>query len=283
MSVNVSPSKVAAVAALPPSSRSEGRLALVAKNSNGRSSIDRIAESGPLRVRFPRITEEDRLEAVLINTAGGIVGGDNLQFEIEVAADTSIALTSQAAEKIYRSAGDISRIKVRLKAHKGARLAWLPQETILFDRVKVKRSLEADISSTANVTICESIVFGRTAMGERVSMGALEDCWRIRRDGKLIFADTLRLNGKIDHLLGRPAVANGASCIATVLHIAPEAEVHVEAARLSLNVPDIEAGVSAFEKMLVIRLLTQDSFTLRRGILNVLHAIGSPPPRAFSL
>jgi urease accessory protein len=282
MSVNVSPSRVAAARTLPPSIRAEGRLSLVVKRSGSRSAVDRVAEAGPLRVRFPRITEKDRLEAILINTAGGIVGGDVLQYEIESAEGTSLALTSQAAEKIYRSAGEIAHIKVSLKAREGSTLAWLPQETILFDRVKVRRLLDADIAPGANVTICEAVVFGRTAMGERVAIGAFEDCWRVRRGDKLIFADTTRLDGKVDHLLAKAAVTNGALCIATILHVAPDSDSRLEAARTALD-GEIEAGASEFDGMLVARMLAVDSFALRRAIVNFLHAIGSPPPRAFTL
>jgi urease accessory protein len=283
MSVNVSPSRVAAARTLPPSIRAEGRLSLVVKRSGSRSAVDRVAEAGPLRVRFPRITDKDRLEAILINTAGGIVGGDVLQYEIESAEGTSLALTSQAAEKVYRSAGETARIKVSLKAREGSRLAWLPQETILFDRVKIRRVLEADIAPGASVTICESVVFGRAAMGERVATGAFEDCWRIMRGGRLVFADTTRLNGKIENLLGKAAIGGGSSCIATILHVAPDADARCEAARAALDDSKIEAGASVFDSMLVVRMLAADSFALRRGIVSLLHAIGSPPPRAFTL
>ncbi len=144
-------------------------------------------------MRFPRMADFDRLEGILINTGGGIAGGDRLHYEIEVGENASLAITSQAAEKIYRSSGETARIHVNLKAGENSRLAWVPQETILFDRVKVKRTLTADIAPSANVTICESVVFGRTAMGEKVSVGAFEDCWQISRGGKLVFADTTRL------------------------------------------------------------------------------------------
>src|SRR5258708_7345002 len=178
MSVNVSPSRGAAAPTLPPSIRAEGRLSLVVKRSGSRSAVHRVAEAGPLRVRFSRITDKGRLEAILINTAGGIVGGDVLQYEIESVEGTSLALTSQAAEKVYRSAGEIAHIKVSLKAREGSKLAWLPQETILFHCVKIRRSLEADIAPDASVTICESVVFRRAAMRERVASGAFEDRWR---------------------------------------------------------------------------------------------------------
>ncbi len=281
MSVNVSPFRVAATAVLPPSIRAEGALALTARKSGVRNTVDRLSESGPLRMRFPRMTDGERLEGVLINTAGGIACGDRLRYEIGTAEDASLAITSQAAEKVYRSSGGVSLIEVKLSAGVNSRLAWLPQETILFDRVKLKRTLTAQIASSANVTICESVVFGRAAMGEKVTLGVFEDCWRIFRAGKLIFSDTVRLHGKIERHLSQRAVAAGDFCIATILQVAPGAETHASAARAALE--GLEAGASAYEGMLVIRLLSPDSFTLRRAILNVLHAIGAPPPRAFTL
>lgn len=282
MSVNVSPSRVATNPTLPPSIRAEGRLSLVAKIAGVRNAVGRISEAGPLRVRFPRMTDEDRLEGVLINTAGGIAGGDQLHYEIEAAENTSLALTSQAAEKVYRSSGGTALIHVNLKANENARLSWLPQETILFDRVKVKRALNAEIAPSAAVTICESVVFGRAAMGERIAFGSFEDCWRIKRGGKLVFADTTRLDGKIERLLAQRAIGAGHSCIATILNIAPDAGSRLETVRAAFS-DDLETGASAFEGMLVVRMIAPDSFTLRRAILNTLLAVGAPPPRAFSL
>jgi urease accessory protein len=281
MSVNVSPFKVAAAPTLPPSIRAEGRLVLAVKMAGRRHAVDRIEESGPLRIRFPRMRDDDRLEGVLINTAGGIAGGDRLSYEIETAENTSLAITSQAAEKIYRSSGDTARIDVKLKAGRGSRLSWVPQETILFDRVKVKRTLSAEIAPGAEVTICESVVFGRAAMGEEVAFGAFEDCWRISRGGKLIFADTVRMNGKIGSMLTQQAIGAGNPCIATILQISPEAEARIDAARAALE--DTDAGASAFGGTLVVRMIAPGSFALRRVVLNVLSAIGAPPPRAFTL
>lgn len=282
MSVNVSPSRVAANPTLPPSIRAEGRLFVAARKANGRHAAERIAESGPLRIRFPRIAASGRLEGVLINTAGGIVGGDRLHYECAAAEGASFAVTSQAAEKIYRSSGDISRVEVRLQAAAKSRLAWLPQETIVFDRAKVRRNLRADIAADAEVTICEAVVFGRAAMGETVETGAFEDCWRIFRGGKLIFADTLRLNGRIARLLSQTAVSAGNACVATIVQIAPGAEARLDTVRAALC-GENNAAASAFDGMLVFRAVAPDSLTLRRMVLNVLAAAGAPPPRAFTL
>lgn len=282
MSVNVFPSEVAAPATLPASIRASGALKLVVAHTDSGSAAEDIAESGPLRVRFPRI-REDRLEAILINTAGGIVGGDKLEFQIHAREDASLSITSQAAEKIYRSNGLTARISVSLHAEAGSELFWLPQETILFDRARVEREIEAHVSSEGSLAICEAIVFGRDAMGEKVTRGMLRDRWRIRRDGKLIFADALTLDGDIRAKLNRRAAMNGKIGMATMVVVSNDAMSKVDAVREVLAGEGLEAGVSAFDGMLVARILAVDSIALRSAVLSALEAAATPPPRAYSL
>jgi len=282
MSVNVSPSEVAVPATLPASIRASGALKLVVTHTDSGSAAEDIAESGPLRVRFPRI-REDRLEAILINTAGGIVGGDKLEFQVETREDASLAITSQAAEKIYRSNGLTSRISVSLKAERGSELFWLPQETILFDRARVEREIEAEVSSEGSLAICEAIVFGRDAMGEKVTRGLLRDRWRIRRDGKLIFADALALDGDMKVTLNRVAAMNGMIAMATMVCVSNDAMSRLDAVREALTGEGIETGASAFDGMLIVRILAEDSIALRASVLSALEAAGTPPPRAYTL
>jgi urease accessory protein len=282
MSVNVFPSEVTAPATLPASIRASGALRLVVAHTNSGSAAEDIAESGPLRVRFPRVREE-RLEAILINTAGGIVGGDKLTFQIETREEASLTLTSQAAEKIYRSNGLTSRISVSLKAEAGSELFWLPQETILFDRARIEREIEADVSSDGSLAICEAVVFGRDAMGEKIARGLLRDRWRVRRDGKLIFADAFSLDGDVKATLNRVVAMNGKIAMATMICVSKDAMNRLDAVREALTGEGIEAGASAFDGMLVARILAEDSISLRAAVLSALEAAGTPPPRAYSL
>jgi urease accessory protein len=282
MSVNVFPSEVTAPATLPASIRASGALRLVVAHTNSGSAAEDIAESGPLRVRFPRVREE-RLEAILINTAGGIVGGDKLEFQIETHEEASLTLTSQAAEKIYRSNGLTSRISVSLKAEAGSELFWLPQETILFDRARIEREIEADVSSDGSLAICEAVVFGRDAMGEKIARGLLRDRWRVRRDGKLIFADAFSLDGDVKATLNRVVAMNGKIAMATMICVSKDAMNRLDAVREALTGEGMEAGASAFDGMLVARILAEDSISLRAAVLSALEAAGTPPPRAYSL
>ncbi|NJO23617.1 MAG: urease accessory protein UreD, partial [Sphingomonadales bacterium] len=150
------------------------------------TGIATLAEKGGYRLKFPR-THGSHAEAVIINTGGGVVGGDRikLDFSIEEGADATV--TTQAAERIYRSTGLDSEIDARLRVSNRARLIWAPQETILFSGAKLRRRYEVDVASSARLLFVESMIFGRVASGEEMDRGALHDSWRVRRDGRLVF------------------------------------------------------------------------------------------------
>src|SRR5690606_26793550 len=150
------------------------------------------------------------LEAVLINTAGGLTGGDRLSWSIEVGEGAAACLTTQASEKVYRAAAGRAEVAARLDVAAGGRVAWLPQETIVFDRAAFSRSLEVDLASGAELLLVEAAVFGRTAMGERAVDGLFLDRWRVRCEGALVHAEDFRIGPRIDDALARPAIAGGA-------------------------------------------------------------------------
>jgi urease accessory protein len=281
MSVDVSPFEFAAPENV--SLRATGVARLKAERIAGQTVVMDVDEQGPLRLRFPKVRTTDALDVVIVNTGGGVVGGDRLEFEIEADEGASVAVTSQAAEKVYRSSGADAEISVRLTAASRSHLAWVPQETILFDRARVVRGIEADIAADASLTICESIMFGRIAMGESIVDGLLKDRWRVRRDGKLVFADALTLEREIGKTLAGPAVANGAVAAGTIVQVSQIAETKIDAVRAALEAEEAEAGASAFNGILVVRILARDSLSLRSAILSTLAALETVPPRAFTL
>jgi urease accessory protein len=221
-------------------------------------------------------------EGVLINTGGGMAGGDRMSVDVSVLAGAESVITTQAAEKIYRSDGPETEVEVCLSVAPRACLDWLPQEQILFDRARFRRSLELGIASDSRVTLVESIVFGRVAMGETVRAGGFRDRWRVRRDGRLIFAEDVRIEGGIDATLARKAVARGARAMGTLLHLAPQAESRAEEVRAMLAECVSEWGVSAWDGMLVARFLGPDPHTLRTDLARFLARFrGQPVPRSW--
>ncbi|MDQ0513043.1 urease accessory protein UreD [Ancylobacter amanitiformis] len=265
---------------IPVERRGRGRLSIEAHAREGRTQRGRIEEAGFARVRFPLSGRRARaLEAVLINTGGGLAGGDTSQTIIRAADAAQLVVTTQAAEKIYRSDGALSRIAVDLAAGAGARIDWMPQSTIVFDGARVERCIAAEIARDARLLLVEPVILGRTARGERFSQGLLQDRWRIRRDGKLVYADGLQLEGDIARLLDRRATAGGWAAFATLLLVAPDAESRLEEVRAALGLPDerpadIEAGASAWDGMLSVRLLARDGAPLEAAIRRVLAALG---------
>jgi urease accessory protein len=282
MSVDVSPFEVSTAAGTS-ALRAVGVARLKAERIAGQTVAMEIDEQGPLRLRFPRIAAEGVLEGVMVNTGGGIVGGDKHELEIAAGERASQSLTSQASEKIYRSDGADAKISVQLTARPRSNLAWLPQEAILFARARVARRIEADVAGDSTLTICESVVFGRAAMGETVNTGSIRDRWQIRREGKLVFADAFTLDGAVGNILAKPAVAGGANAVATLLEVSPDCAERLDAVRAALAQEEVEAGASAYDGILIVRILAQESMSLRSAILSTLSALGANPPRAFSL
>jgi urease accessory protein len=260
--------------------RAVGRVALSVKSVGGKTRREHVHEAGSLRVRCPGAPAQE-LEAVIINTAGGIAGGDRFALDIAAGQGTRLVVTTAAAEKIYRTLGPDSSIHVRLDVAAGAALAWLPQETILFDRARLSRSIEVDLAPDAQLFLAEAIVFGRTGMGEAVEQGALFDRWRVRRAGKLIYAEGVRLDGVIAQRLAAAAVTKGSIAIATVL-IAPGNDETVQAVRVLQDDFTGEVGASSWNGLAAVRLCAADGAALRHDLLRVMTAMRGSLPRIWT-
>ncbi len=260
--------------------RARGAVAFDVHLQDGVTRRRNLHESGSLRVRFPS-PEGEGLSAVFVNTAGGIAGGDRFDTEIAVGEGAQLTLTTAAAEKVYRAHGEGAQLNIALKAAAGARLAWLPQETILFDRARVSRCIDIDLAEDASLLLCEIVVFGRAAMGERMLSGEFVDRWRLRRGGRLVFAETVRLDGDIGEKLARPAFAKGGVAIGTAL-IVPGDEALVERIRELSDSFGGEVGVSAWNGFAMVRFCAQDAARLRADMMAVLgRASTSPLPRLW--
>jgi len=257
--------------------RASGRIALDAAAVGGRTRRTRVHEAGSLRVRFPNATAE-ALEAVIVNTGGGMTGGDRFAIEIALGEGARLTAGTAAAEKIYRSIGPDAEMTVRIDVAAGGRLAWLPQETILFDGAQLKRRIDIDLAQGASLVMAEAVVFGRAAMGEAMNHGMFADRWRLRREGRLIFADNARLDGAIAEKLSASAVAAGGIAAATVL-IAPADEAMIAAVRALDFVG--EAGISAWSGIALARLCARDGASLRHDLIAVLSALGISVPRLW--
>lgn len=262
--------------------RAEGRARVSFRVGLGATRLERLFQEGCAKIRLPIPIDHADPQAILINTAGGLTGGDRLAAEVDLGPQASACVTTQACERVYRSTGTDAVVENRLRLSAGARLAWLPQETILFDGGRLFRRLEADLVGDAELVAVEAILFGRQAMGETLHSGHLHDRWRVRRDGHLIFADDLRVAGDIAALLApQPAMA-GRRAMATVLFAGAAPERFLEPAR-SIIGPG--GGASAWNGKFLARLVEETGLALRRRLEPLLTLLmgGRALPKVWQL
>jgi len=250
---------------LAPQPRAIGHLRLSSKADN---RLDGLYQAGALKAVFPR-RRGAALDAVVVNTAGGITGGDRFDITASAGPNSHLTLTTQSAERAYAAQpGQTGRVTVQIDVGRKARIDWLPQETILFERCNLRRQLSVSLAADASFLMVEPLVFGRMAMGEALHAARLRDRIRIDRDGVPLYRDGLDLTGDIAARLMRSAVAGGARAMASVVLVDAQAESHLDALRDLL--PD-SAGVSLIGDMLVLRIVASDSFTLRQTLLPALE------------
>ncbi len=263
--------------------RAIGALRVAIKRRGLASVLDVLRQDGCLKARFPRPV--DWAEIVTLNSSGGVAGGDRLEGAFEIGAGAKATVASQAAERFYRALpGDPpAHLRSRVTVAAGAAAEWLPQESILFDNAALDRALDVDIAADGWFLGVESLLFGRAASGERVARARLADTIRVRRDGKLVLHDAIRLTGEAAAVLDRPATARGGAAMATLVHVAPDAESRLEDVRAALEHAPGEAGVSAWDGMLVGRFVAADGARLRAAVLAALASLrdGRALPRVW--
>lgn len=263
--------------------RAVGDVSLSVKHADGQTRLATLRQSGSLKVLFPRNPGGDHCLAVLVNTAGGITGGDRFSLTAEAATGAALSFTTQAAERAYRAAADqVGRVRTSLRVRAGARLNWLPQETLIFDGSALDRRLDVHLDKDASALIVEPLVFGRAAMGESVRRAKLCDRIEVTRNGTPLVLDQIRMTGNIAAQLAHPATGGGALAMANLLFIDPSAEARLPAVRdmlpatggASLRAPDV----------LALRLVAADSHEMRKTLLPILTLLsGSEIPRPWMI
>jgi urease accessory protein len=243
----------------------------IACDGAGTSRLRDLYQRAPCRMLFPDGDAGEPLQAVLLTTSGGLTGGDRTRVEFNVGADARATLTTQAAEKLYRALPGAAAVECAISLAVGANAwaEWLAQETILFDGARLRRSFTAELAPGARLLAVESVVFGRQAMGEELRVGMLHDSWRIRRSGRLIWADAMRLQGDIAGLRRAPFGFGNARACATLLYAAEAAGELLEPVRALLEDGADESGVTLLDGLLIIRLLDDDAPRLRARVVSV--------------
>jgi urease accessory protein len=213
-------------------------------------------------------------EAVLINVAGGIAGGDRLECSVAAFPGASIAVTSQAAEKVYRALNEPAHVTTRLKARESTRVAWLPQETIIFNSARLRRTTEIELFSGSELLALEWLVLGRAAHGEIVVAGNITDSWRIKKEGRLIWADSFRIADETFAHLGRKALLSNCNATATLIYYGPHLDRRLEFLREITHSLGCNCAVTLVGGLIVVRFAANDSSDLKLALRSFLQQFG---------
>lgn len=269
-----------ALSAVPVLQRAKGVGRISVKTRDGRTALRTLFQEGCAKIRLPN-SFDSSLSAVLINTAGGLTGGDYVRWEADVEAGGRLTLTTQACERVYKSLGNDAEIETRLAVGPGGHLDWLPQETILYEKGRLSRRISIDLDETASLCAVEAVLLGRDAMGESARHARFNDSWRIRRGGRLLHAEETRITGAPEREREGIALLAGASAFATVLYVGADAEQR----QTRLPTPGPGIGISRTGERLVVRVLAPSGLTLRRLIVPIITVLSGNGglPRLWSL
>ena len=241
----------------------------------------RMYQSGSAKLMLPN-TQTDMMEAVIVNTSGGMTDGDILNIDVET-EDCALAMTTQTAERVYRSGGTRpAKVNINLSISDTADFHWLPQETIVFNHSKFDRTLTINLSSCSNCLVAETIVLGRQAMGENICDCKLIDNWRVFRDGKLFHAESLRLSDEVSKIITTPAGGNGARLLSTIFYVGNNLEQVADRVADLIKQISSNCALSCWDDRLVVRLVSAHSASARKDIERLLLAIRQQPlPRVW--
>ena len=246
-----------------------GRIVLTG-SERGTRIVD-VYQKFPIGLVFPRIGDDLVKEAVIINSSGGTAGGDRLEIEVVALNNASVAVTTQAAEKIYRALDRPAQVATKLKACGTSKLAWLPQETIVFNQARVRRQTEIELCSGAELIALEWLVLGRAARGEEVVSGHISDSWRIKRDGHLIWADGFRVSDEVFASLHRKALLSNWKAIGTLVYFGPSLDTRLRILREMAASLDCHCAATIVGAIIIVRVAAGAGSDLRRGLRSLLE------------
>lgn len=247
--------------------RVDASAAVSLKHDGTSTRLDRLFQQGSAKIRFPK-THGDQIETVLINTAGGLTGGDKLSWDVHLSPDCSAVVSTQACEKSYKSASGTAKVQTSLRLEANSILHWVPQETILYEGSQLARTFNVELEEGAELLALESVMLGREAMGEDIDKVQFHDRWRVRRNNTLIFADDVRLAGAENAI----AKFNGKRALASLLFVSSKDQESLQriVSQLREACQNSLSGFSAFDGKITGRILASGTYELRQALVPVL-------------
>ncbi len=226
----------------------------------------------------------DRPEVVFLNTSGGLTSGDRIGFALDLSAGAKVQATTQTAERAYLAPDGPAELRVTMNAGAGADLAWLPQETILFEGANLKRHTEINLAEGACCLMLEMVVLGRRAMGESPRMARLTDQRRVNVNGRPFWAENLRLDQGALAVAEGAAVLSGGAAFATLVLCGQGREAAADALQ-SVPVPEgVQAGISAWNGRCLLRAMAVEPWPLKQYLGAAMRQLtGRPLPRVWQM
>jgi urease accessory protein len=258
----------------------DGRLTLRFERRQTRTVITRCGYTLPLQVLAPLALDDPAAIVSILNPTGGLVGGDTLTIDVEVAAGAHACLTTPSATKVYRATSSSARQDVSLRLAPGARLEWVPDHTIPFAGAALRQTLAAEVGEGAALVIADAFAAGRVARGEVWRFAELDSMLSVCDARGRILHDRFVLRDGAPRGFG---ITERRPYFATVAVVA---DVGVEAFAERLTVVDIgdaEVGTGLLTRRgAVVRCLAADAPALAQALDAVWSAarreiLGVPP------
>jgi urease accessory protein len=245
----------------------QAELDIAFASEKGRTVLVRRRHRGPLVVQRPFYPEgPDACHLYVLHPPGGMVGGDDLAVNVAAKEGATALVTTPAAGKVYRTMGPPVGQRVRLIADSDARLEWLPQETILFDRSALHASTSIDLESGARFIGWDAICFGRVAAGESFAGGTYRQSLEVRVEGELLLVEPSFV-APASRALTAPFAYAG-HCMAATLVAYPASEEDESAVVEATSAFGATlAGVTRLSALLVVRLLSTRAPEMREAMV----------------
>jgi urease accessory protein len=234
----------------------EGVLKLIYQHQRNSTQLVEAYSKAPLKIQRSFYPEGQEIcHNTILHTAGGIVGGDRLNQQIDLHPNTHAVITTAAASKVYRSNGKLAKQRIEINIEKEGYCEWIPREAIIFNGAIYRQDLRVNLAENACWLGWEITRFGRTARGEQFLMGNWRSCTEVWQSDKPLWIDRQGLRAGEKNIQS-PHGLRGQPLVGTLCWVGmPVSEEILKKARNLWNSQDAkgEAGVTLLVSGLLCR------------------------------
>ena len=259
------------------------------QRSNGKIDIElldndfsKFFQSGCCKILNPKNYNEFK-ELVLINTAGGITCNDNIDINANI-NNSKLSICTQAAEKIYAGIGDPARVEININLNNST-MYWLPKELILFDNSKLRRNININLSGNSNLIFCETTIFGRKAMSEKIKNISFSDQWKIYSNSSIKHFEAINIKGStIDNFNNNYTFSNQSSLSTILIFGDIVHQLESVLRKVKKNLGNHYCEMTKFDDKIIIRCLADNNYDLKKT-LNIImkNVINDKLPKSWDL